>query len=92
MAVAIFHVFYSGWSGHIPTLVYVAMGLVGLEVVSLLLNNWVCPMTPLARQYSTSEKENFDIYLPEWLAKYNKELFGTLLAVGVGLVVWRLTG
>ena len=90
MVVAIFHILYSGWSGNISTLTYAALGLVGLEVIILLINNWVCPMTPMARQYSDSGKANFDIYLPEWLAKYNKEIFGTLFVVGVGLVVWRL--
>ena len=90
MVAAICYIIYSGWSGQITTLTYLALGTIGLEVVVLLANNWVCPMTPMAREFSDSEKPNFDIYLPEWIAKYNKEIFGTLLAVGVGLLVWRL--
>ncbi len=90
MVGAIFYIIYSGWSGQISSLTYVALIVIGLEVVVLLANNWVCPMTPVARRYSNNEKHNFDIYLPEWLAKYNKEIFGTLLALGVGLVVWRM--
>jgi len=32
---------------------------------------------------------NFDIYLPEWLARYNKQIFGPLYAVGVAYLVTR---
>jgi hypothetical protein len=28
-----------------------------------------------------------DIYLPEWLARYNKQIFGPLYAVGVAYLV-----
>ena len=90
MVAAILYIIYSGWSGQISVLTYAALIVIGLEVVVLLANNWVCPLTPVARKYSDSPKPNFDIYLPEWLAKYNKEIFGTLLLMGVVLVVWRL--
>jgi hypothetical protein len=35
-------------------------------------------------------RPNFDIYLPEWLARYNKEVFGTLFVGGpiYAMVVW----
>lgn len=90
MAAAILYLIYSGWSGRISTLTYLALGLIGMEVVVLLANKMVCPMTPMAREFSDSQKPNFDIYLPEWLAKYNKEIFGTLLGLGVALLIWRL--
>ena len=46
----------------------------------------------VARRYSASEKPNFDIYLPLWLAKYNKEIYTVIMAVVlVGMVV-RLMG
>lgn len=32
---------------------------------------------------------NFDIFLPEWLARWNKEIFGSLFVVGVLLTVGR---
>ncbi len=91
MVAAIFYIIYSGWSGSISTLTYIALVLIGLEVIILLANKWVCPMTPMARRYSDNPKDNFDIYLPEWLAKYNKVIFGTLLVAGIVLIVWRLT-
>jgi len=33
--------------------------------------------------------ENFDIYLPEWRAKYNKLIFGTLYFAGVVFALGR---
>lgn len=90
MAGAVFYILYSGLSGHISALTYAALGLIGLEVLTLLINRFTCPLTPIARQYSDSANANFDIYLPEWLARWNKEIFGTLLAAGILLVVWRL--
>ena len=41
----------------------------------------------MARKYSDSTKANFDIYLPEWLAKYNKEIYTTIV-VCLRLAYW----
>ena len=54
-----------------------------VEVVVLALNKWRCPLTALAARYTTDRRANFDIYLPEWLAKHNKVIFGTIYLVGV---------
>jgi hypothetical protein len=42
-----------------------------------------CPLTAVAARYTAERQDNFDIYLPLWLARYNKVLFGVLYAVGV---------
>lgn len=49
-----------------------------------------CPLTLIARKYSRSTKDNFDIFLPEWLARHNKLIFPLLYALGVVLVGYRL--
>ena len=49
----------------------------------LALNKWRCPLTSLAARYTTDRGANFDIYLPEWLAKHNEVIFGTIYLVGV---------
>lgn len=63
-----------------------------VEVAILLLNRWHCPLTPLAARYTTDRRANFDVFLPEVIARYNKEIFGTLFALGIVLAVlrWRL--
>jgi hypothetical protein len=57
------------------------------EVVVLWLNRWSCPLTAVAARYTNDRRANFDIYLPEWLARYNKQIFGPLYAVGVAYLV-----
>jgi len=52
------------------------------EVAVLAANKWRCPLTALAARYTTDRRANFDIYLPEWLAKHNKVIFGTIYLVG----------
>lgn len=47
-----------------------------------------CPLTVWARQYSDSQKDNFDIYLPEWLARYNKLIFTTVFVVALAMLLW----
>jgi hypothetical protein len=53
-----------------------------VEVVVLLLNGWSCPLTGVAARYTADRRDNFDIYLPQWLARNNKRLFGTIYVAG----------
>lgn len=54
-----------------------------MEVVVLAVNEWKCPLTAVAARFTTDRASNFDIYLPVWLAKYNKQIFGPLYVVGM---------
>jgi uncharacterized membrane protein len=56
-----------------------------VEVAVLLANRMRCPLTDVAARYTEDRRDNFDIYLPPWLARNNKTIFGTLFVVG-GLV------
>jgi hypothetical protein len=49
-----------------------------------------CPLTVIARKYSDSQQDNFDIFLPNWLAKYNKLIFTSIFILGVILVLFRV--
>jgi hypothetical protein len=61
-----------------------------LEGITLLIFKFFCPLTIIARKYSDSTKENFDIYLPNWLAKYNKRIYSGIMIVIVILTVYRV--
>ena len=67
-------------------------GIVLIEVVVLLLNRWSCPLTAIAARYTPDRRDNFDIYLPEWLARYNKQIFGTLFVSGLLFALARFLG
>ena len=69
-----------------------AIGIVSIEVVVLIVNGLHCPLTPIAARYTDDRRANFDIYLPEWLARHNVRIFGSLYAGGVLFAVakWAL--
>jgi hypothetical protein len=48
-----------------------------------------CPLTGVAARYTDDRRPNFDIYLPEWLPRNNKQIFGTLYAFAVLFLVVR---
>jgi len=64
--------------------------VVWLECGLLAMNKGRCPISNVAARYTTDREPNFDIYLPVWLARRNKEIFGTLFAIGefALLVMW----
>ncbi|RZT95097.1 hypothetical protein [Rivibacter subsaxonicus] len=66
------------------------IGFVLVEVLVLGLNRMRCPLTDIAARYTTDRQENFDIYLPLWLAKHNKLIFGMLFVAGIActLLAW----
>lgn len=68
-----------------------AWGLIGfvfLEVLVLVANRMRCPLTDIAGRYTEERRDNFDIYLPLWLARYNKLIFGGLYVVGILYALW----
>ena len=63
--------------------------LVLIECAILALNHFRCPLTDLAARHTDNRADNFDIYLPVWLARHNKSIFGTLFAAGGMFVLWQ---
>jgi len=90
--VAIFYILHSGISNKITAYTWIAIGLIIAEGAVLVLFKMFCPLTLIARKYSDSDKDNFDIYLPNWLARHNKIIFTTIYAVGVIIVLIRVMG
>lgn len=62
--------------------VAILSALVLVECAILAVNRGRCPLTDVAGRYTESRQDNFDIYLPLWLARYNKVIFGTLFVAG----------
>lgn len=67
----------------------ICTGLVLVEVAVLAVNRMRCPLTAVAARYTSDRRDNFDIYLPEWLARWNKHIFGALFLGGVMFALFR---
>lgn len=68
------------------------VAFVFFEVVVLLMNRMRCPLTDIAGRYTGARSDNFDIYLPLWLARNNKLIFGVLYIGGFIYLVWVQVG
>ncbi len=62
-------------------------GIVLVECAILAVNHGRCPLTDVAARMTSERTDNFDIYLPLWLARYNKLIFGALFAAGEVLLL-----
>jgi hypothetical protein len=88
--IVLIYLFYAVLSDRITSWVWICLGLFVLEGVVLLVFKNRCPLTLVARKYSDSQKDNFDIYLPNWLARYNKRIYTLLLLIAIGILIYRL--
>jgi hypothetical protein len=70
------------WAVALSVVVLAECGVIGL-------NRGRCPLTNVAARYTENRADNFDIYLPEWLARHNKSIFGTLFVAGELVILWR---
>lgn len=72
-----------GWAVFLSAIILVECGVVAF-------NRGRCPLTNLAARFTTDRADNFDIYLPLGLARYNKKIFGAILVLNetIALVCW----
>ena len=88
--IVIFYLLYAVIVNKIDKWVWICIGLIVMEGLVLLIFKRVCPVTLIARKYSDSTRDNFDIYLPNWLAKYNKEIYSFIVLIAIVILVYRL--
>lgn len=88
--IVLIYLFYAAISNKIDKWVWIGLSLFALEGIVLLLFRMMCPLTILARKYSASSKDNFDIFLPNWLAKNNKLIYTSLLLIAIVIIAVRL--
>ena len=86
----IFYILYAGIYNKINLYIWIAIGLVIFEVIILAVFKGKCPLTILGYKYADNQQVGFDIYLPRWLAKYNKIIFGTIFVIGILIVIYRI--
>jgi hypothetical protein len=90
--VVLFYMAYAVITNKINKFLWIGIGCIVVEWMVLLYFKWQCPLTILARKYSNSTRENFDIYLPNFLAKYNKPIYiSFFIVIVIGIFVRILT-
>jgi len=88
--VVIFYLLYAVVADKIDKWVWICVGLVVAEGLVLLIFKWFCPLTIIARKYSDSDRDNFDIFLPEWLAKHNKLIYTGIFGIAILRLLYRM--
>jgi hypothetical protein len=88
--VVIFYLLYAVIVDKIDKWIWICIGLIVLEGIILIIFKKVCPVTLIARKYSDSSKDNFDIYLPNWLARHNKEIYSIIVLIAIAILIYRL--
>jgi hypothetical protein len=88
--VVLFYMAYAVIVNKIDKYVWIGIALILGEGIVLVVFNKICPLTIIARKYSDSNKDNFDIYLPNWLAKYNKLIYTSFFIIILFGILYRV--
>lgn len=92
MAAATLAVVFAGATGSHGTWLWMALGLLGLEVVAFVGNGLECPLSGLAVRLGAERGGAFETFLPERVARHTFAFFGTLLGLGLALLTARWLG
>jgi hypothetical protein len=86
----IFYMLYAVIANKLDLWLWIGYGFVFLEGLTLLIFKSHCPLNLLARKYTNSTKDNFDIYLPSWLAKYTKLIYTNIFAIILIITIYQI--
>ena len=92
MAVSTFVLVYAGLTGAQGTWLWIALLLLVVETLVFVGNGMKCPLTGLAVRYGAEKGYVFDTFLPERATRYTFNFFGTVMVVGLGLLILRWAG
>jgi hypothetical protein len=86
----IFYMLYAAIANKLDLWLWMGYGFIFLEGLTLLAFKSHCPLNLLARKYTNSTKDNFDIYLPSWLAKYTKLIYTTIFVIIFIITIYQI--
>lgn len=89
MVAAIVVLLIAGLTGRAGVWLWVSLGLLAVESVVFVGNGMRCPLTALAVRYGAEKGYAFDTLLPEQLTRHTFRFFGTLMALGLLLMILR---
>lgn len=88
--IVIAYMLFASITGKLGWQLWICYVLVATEGLVLLAFGFVCPLTILARKYSDASTDNFDIYLPLWLARYTKRIYTSITFLIIVITVYQL--
>jgi len=89
IGISTIYVFISAALDQINMLTWWAFGVVIVELLALVLNDWRCPLTDLAEQQGAGVGSVADLFLPEWLSDRLFLIFGIIFSATCLLLAWR---
>jgi hypothetical protein len=81
---------FSGIADRINVWTWVALALLLLESIVLVVSGWTCPLTVLAERQGALRGSVTDIFLPKWFADRIFSICGSMYAVALVLILWRV--
>lgn len=85
-----FYILYIGIFNKINLYLWIAIGFEIIEGIILIIFKGKCPLTVLGYKYTDNPEVGFDIYLPKWLAKYNKIIYSSGLVIAMFIIIYRI--
>jgi hypothetical protein len=83
------YVLYSGVTGQINAVSWIAFGLLTVEILILILSGWKCPMTSYTERLGAVEGSVTRIFLPEFLARNLFNILRILYLIGALLLIFH---
>lgn len=87
MVAGTLYIFYCGWTKTYNAWLYVSLVLLTIESAAFFANGMNCPLADLAEKYGAPSGHLGDTFLPGWFTRLTFRLFGSILAVGVVLLL-----
>jgi hypothetical protein len=92
MVAAIFVLLFAALTAYSGFWLWASLGLLVVESVVFAGNGFRCPLTAIAVHHGAEKGYAFDTFLPESVTRHTFRFFGSLMAVGLLLLVLRWTG
>jgi hypothetical protein len=90
LSACVAYTLFSSITGYITRMTWVAVCLLLVESVILAISGWTCPLTLLAERQGAARGSVADIFLPKYFADRIFPICGTLYAIALALLAWRV--
>lgn len=89
MASSALAMLFAGITGARGIWLWLASGLVTIEVAVFVGSGLKCPLTAVVARHAAGREGISDTFLPKRLTRHTATVFGPIVAVAVALIAWR---